>query len=317
MKQQGNFLLLECSEFREWLKKQSVTRNIRVLQVHHTASPNYSTRKNQDHFKCLEGMRNYHIDTNGWAATGQNITTFEDGKIAISLDRDLNKTPAGIRNFNTGCICIENIGNFDNSGDTITEDQRKTIVHLYACLAEKFNIPIDTNHIVYHGWFSYTGTRLSDYTPGKSSKTCPGTNFWGDGNTIAAAKKGFIPDILAEYNRLKGKTNINEDGQQMTEVEKQEFNALKKQVEDLVNSKDSLKETNQQQDEYLKNVDERTKALENKHSLSEIPIYAKEAIEALSKLTDKNGNKVIDTPTGRSADFYSIITVLYRSGLFK
>ncbi|WP_433945252.1 hypothetical protein [Paenibacillus sp. SN-8-1] len=95
MKQQGHFLLLERSEFRDWLKKQAVTRKINQLHVHHTASPNYSTRRiingvaQQDHFVCLEGMRNFHVNPEGWSATGQNITIFEDGKIAISLDRDL------------------------------------------------------------------------------------------------------------------------------------------------------------------------------------------------------------------------------------
>ena len=72
MKQQGNFILLECSEFNSWLDKQKVTRKITTLQGHHTWSPNYTTRKNQDPFKCLEGMRNSHLKQ-GWAATGQHF----------------------------------------------------------------------------------------------------------------------------------------------------------------------------------------------------------------------------------------------------
>ncbi|WP_342422381.1 peptidoglycan recognition family protein [Paenibacillus sp. FSL E2-0178] len=202
MRQQRNFLLLERDEFKDWLDKQNVNRTIKYLQVHHTASPNYTTRKHQDEFKCLEGMRDYHMITNGWSATGQNITTFENGKIAISLDRDLNKTPAGIGGFNTANMCIENIGNFDKNGDIMTDEQKKTIVHLYACLAKKFNIPVDTDHIVYHAWYDVNGKRLSDYIPGKSKKTCPGNAWFEDGNTIAAANKGFIPAIKAELERL-------------------------------------------------------------------------------------------------------------------
>ena len=68
----GNFLLLDKSEFRDWLKKQVVTRSIKTLQVHHTALPNYTTRQlvngvaKQDVFKCLEGMRNSHLSA-GWS----------------------------------------------------------------------------------------------------------------------------------------------------------------------------------------------------------------------------------------------------------
>jgi hypothetical protein len=203
----GNFLLMDKSEFREWLTKQSITRSITRLQVHHTWSPNYTTRRNQDHFKCLEGMRDYHVKTNGWSCTGQNITVFEDGKIAFSLDRHLNKVPAGIGGANTGALCIEIIGNFDKGGDQITDAQRQSVTHLYACLSDKLNLPIDTDHVVYHSWYTAKGDRLPDYTPGKSSKTCPGTNFWGDGNTIASAKKNFLPMIKAELEGLGKEAN--------------------------------------------------------------------------------------------------------------
>lgn len=166
--QKGNFLLLEKSEFREWLKKQTVTRPIDKLQVHHTGAPNYTTRRiingiaNQDVFTCLEGMRNYHL-SQGWAATGQNITVMEDGRIAISLDRHLNRIPAGIKGANNGAICVEIIGNFDIGGDIITDKQKESVIHLYACLVEKFKIPIDTNHIVYHHWFDLETGKRVDY----------------------------------------------------------------------------------------------------------------------------------------------------------
>ncbi|WP_068619997.1 peptidoglycan recognition protein family protein [Paenibacillus tuaregi] len=304
MKQKGNFLLMKPSEFRGWLSKQKVIRNISRLQVHHTASPNYSTRgiregaARQDYFVCLEGMRNYHIQTQGWSATGQNITTFEDGTIAISLDRDLNHTPAGIKGANTGAICIENIGSFDRGGDLITEEQRKSILHLYACLAEKFNIPVDTDHIVYHAWYTRSGERMADYTPGRSSKTCPGTNFWGDGNTVLAANRNFIPQIAAELARLKNKkptpdqisnindNSINKEDEPMTPTEKKMMDELKAQVNGLL-----------------------------KAQSMDVPSYAKPAIDKLTQMKDRNGHPIIDTPDGRSADFYALATVLDRLGM--
>lgn len=202
MKQQGNFLLLEPSEIKGWLDSQKITRSIKKLQVHHTWLPNYSTRINQDHFKCLEGMRNTHL-RNGWSATGQNVTVFEDGRIAISLDRNLNSTPAGIKGANTDALCIEIIGNFDKGDNVMTGAQKQAVTYLYACLAIKLNVPIDTDHIVYHAWYTPNGTWLGDYVQGKSSKTCPGTLFWGDGNAKADAQKGFIPAIKAECDRIK------------------------------------------------------------------------------------------------------------------
>lgn len=224
----GNFLLMEKSEFRDWLKQQAITRPIQYLQVHHTYLPNYSTRKNQDPFKCLEGMRNSHL-ASGWAATGQNITVLENGQIAISLDRNLNRIPAGIKGFNNKSMCIEIVADFNIGGDEITELQKESVVHLYACLAEKFNLPINTTHIVYHAWISPTGERLADWIPGRSSKTCPGTAFFGDGNTIAAANKNFIPQIQAEYKRLTNPV-VKDDDQPMTKDEKLAFDKLQEAV---------------------------------------------------------------------------------------
>ncbi|WP_339194095.1 peptidoglycan recognition family protein [Paenibacillus sp. FSL P4-0176] len=245
MIQKGNFLLLDIVELRSWLQKQKITRSIDRLQVHHTASPNYATRQllngiaKQDIWKCLEGMRTYHL-SQGWSGTGQNITVTESGQIAISLDRDLNKTPAGIAGSNTGAICIEIIGNFDKGGDTMTDNQKQSVIHLYACLAEKLNLSINTDTVVYHAWYTpKTGTRLSDFIPGKSSKTCPGTNFWGDGNSIAAANRNFIPQIKAELDRLRN--NIPnatpvpitkpKDDEPMTEAEKLQVATLEKTIQ--------------------------------------------------------------------------------------
>ncbi|WP_339157312.1 peptidoglycan recognition family protein [Paenibacillus sp. FSL W8-0186] len=290
MKQQGHFLLMERSEFRDWLQKQTITRSISKLQVHHTASPNYTTRKksngiaHQDAFACLEGMRNYHVNTNKWRATGQNITIMEDGRIAISLDRDLNQTPAGIVNQNSGWICMEIIGNFDAHHDVMTAEQQRSVVHVYACLCDKLSIPIDTHHIAYHAWFTSSGIRLPDYTPGLSAKTCPGTSFWGHGNTVAAANQGFIPAIRQELERLQHNETVE---QPMTADEKQAFDELKKQVASLT----------------------------LKAALPHIPAYAQPAIDELSKMKDKNGNPVLNTVHGRSQDFYDTLTILFRAGV--
>ncbi len=233
MQANNNFLVMDHDEFRPWLQQQTITRSITRLQVHHTWSPAYKDFKDGDEFKRLEAMRNYHL-SQGWNAIGQNITTFPNGKIGISLGRNLNMTPAGIKGANTGALCIENLGNFNIGGDTMTTAHSDTIVHLYAALAEKLHLSIDTSHIVYHAWYTPDGDRLSDYDPKRSSKTCPGTAFFG-GNTVAAATQHFLPLVQAELNRLKGVTTAvtNEEDQPMTKEEKQAFEALQKTVKQL------------------------------------------------------------------------------------
>lgn len=227
----GNFLLLEPSEFKGWLDDQKITRSITKLQVHHTASPNYSTRQmvngvaQQDVWKCLEGMRTHHLSL-GWSGTGQNITVLEDGRIAISLDRDLNKTPAGIKGANTGALCVEIVGNFDAGGDTMTEAQKQAVLHLYACLALKLGLTVDSTHIVYHAWYTESGAWLGNYKKGESSKTCPGTNFFGAGNTMEAAGKNFYPALKAEIERIK-----NGGNEPMTTEETKKMNDLQATVE--------------------------------------------------------------------------------------
>ncbi|MFS0855116.1 N-acetylmuramoyl-L-alanine amidase [Paenibacillus taichungensis] len=293
MIQKGNFILLEISEFREWLQKQKVTRSIKGLQVHHTGAPNYTTRKmingvaQQDHFVCLEGMRSYHINTNKWIATGQHLTLFEDGKVGVSLDRDLNMTPACIYNNNAGYVGIEIIGCFDKGVDTMTVVQKQAAIHLYAALCEKFYVPVNTDKIVYHAWFTASGTRLSDYTPGKSSKSCPGTAYFGDGNTIAAANKNFIPQVRVELERLRsGSTNPiiitnPKDDEPMTEAEREQVSALKKTIE--------------QQSAWI--------TAEKAKANMECPSWAKDAYEA---------NKDYISDTKGSYDFWRLLVINYR-----
>lgn len=151
-----------------------------------------------------------------------------------------------------------------------------------------------------------------------SRKSCPGTAFFGDGNTIAAANKNFIPQIKSEYQRLTSPV-VKDDEQPMTKEEKLAFEELQstvksltKQLESLVNSKDVLKKGSQEQGSYIKKVDERVEKLESLNSLSSPPSYAQSAINHLQNSYDKNGKQVLNTPNGRSKDFYDIATVVYR-----
>ena len=92
----------------------------------------------------------------------------------------MEETPVGIAGKNTGSVCIEIIGDFDEGKDVLSGEQRDSIVEVYALLCRRFSIEPRTDTVLYHTWFA--------------SKTCPGTNFFG-GNSHGDAEREFYPDI--------------------------------------------------------------------------------------------------------------------------
>lgn len=181
----GKFILLTREEFGDWLLASRITRDIKIIQNHHTWVPNYSHFKGDNHFDLLESMDRSHIKRR-LGGIAQNITTFNDGLIAVC--RPLNQMPAGIANKNYGAICIENLGNFDIGQDEMTQEQKETIIFVNAILCYKFNLMPSIDSIVYHNWFA--------------PKTCPGTNFFG-GNSIDDADAKFIPLVVGELDKIK------------------------------------------------------------------------------------------------------------------
>ena len=177
-------LLFSPIEFNEWIARQNVARTVLYIQQHHTWSPSYKHFTGSNHIALQKGMRNFHRTQNGWQDIGQHFTIFPDGKIVTG--RNLEVSPACIFGANANAICIENVGNFDTGGDTMSEQQRESIVSVTAALCKRFNIPVNTDRIVYHHWYDLsTGARTNG--TGKT-KTCPGTNFFG-GNTVEAASE--------------------------------------------------------------------------------------------------------------------------------
>ena len=190
MQTKANFILMTVSEFGTWLSTQTVTRTISTLQNHHTYIPSYAHFKANNHFALLSGMDASHRER-GFDMIAQNITTFPDGMVAIC--RPFDRIPAGIKGANTGSLCLEHIGNFDAGGDTMTAAHRVAILQVNALLARKFSIVPSPQTLLYHHWWDLnTGTR-TDGTG--STKSCPGTAFFG-GNTVAAAQAHFIPEVL-------------------------------------------------------------------------------------------------------------------------
>jgi hypothetical protein len=191
METQGKYTLLSVNEFSTWLKNQIVSRKISFVQQHHTWSPSYKHFKGNNHFLMQESMRNSHLER-GFSEIAQHFTTFPDGKICTG--RSLNLIPAGIKGANTGAICIENVGNFDTNGDIMNAQHRDSIITITSVLLKRFGINPDANGIIYHHWYDLNTGKRTDGTG--STKSCPGTNFFG-GNSVKNFNDNFIPPILS------------------------------------------------------------------------------------------------------------------------
>ncbi|MDR4307857.1 N-acetylmuramoyl-L-alanine amidase [Chelatococcus sambhunathii] len=181
------------AEFEAWIAGVSVARTIRFVQIHHTWVPSYAQFSGGNHFDMQRGMKTYHVSHNGWSDIGQHLSIFPDG--AILTGRALNSSPACIYQNNANAICIENVGDFDSGRDAMTADQRTAIIRATAALLKRFGmVARDSTGIVYHHWFDLnTGARTNG---SGSTKSCPGTNFFG-GNKVANFNANFLPPVLA------------------------------------------------------------------------------------------------------------------------
>jgi len=199
MKAIGKFILLDLSEFDSWLEVQIIKRKIMLIQQHHTYIPAYKHFNGTNHFQLCQSMERAHKER-GFAEIAQNFTTFPDGKIMVC--RSINTIPAGIKGVNTAGICIESLGNFDKQRNSMSTQQRECIVHITQSLLHRFKLEANENTVVYHHWYDLnTGKRIAKEGTG-TTKTCPGTNFFG-GNTVEAFKAGLLPLLKMRSKEIR------------------------------------------------------------------------------------------------------------------
>ena len=204
----STFKSFRIQEFENYIKELTIKRKVKRIQLHHTYSPGYKNFNGKNHEALQQGMRNYHINTNGWADIGQHFTIFPDG--IILTGRSIESNPAGIYGANSGGICVECLGNFDTGGDVMTEAQQSAIVAVVRALLDKFSLTAEKD-VTYHAWWATGGKSLGDYVKGRSAKTCPGTAFFG-GNSRASYEKNLMP-LIKNYEKtaeLKEVTEIND-----------------------------------------------------------------------------------------------------------
>lgn len=197
METKYGFTKMTPKEFETYLSKLKIARTIITVQEHHTYIPSYIHFNGNNHFELQKGMKNTHININGWGDIGQNITIFPDGLIVTG--RSFEKSPACIYGNNANAFCIENLGNFDKNADEMTDAQKNAIISVTSVLCKKFGLTPNTNTIVYHHWFNLsTGVRNNGSS---NNKSCPGTNFFG-GNKVEDCKKNFIPSVSTKLKEL-------------------------------------------------------------------------------------------------------------------
>lgn len=203
MVMQGQYILMTKEEFRDWLFHQQFSRKIRLVQQHHTWLPSYKQFYGNNHFKMLKSMETYHMKKKGWKNIAQNITTFPDGKIAVSRPFDIAPEGSIGSQANSVGIAIENVGNFDLGQDEMSKEQKESIVYVTALLCLKFGLTPSIDTITYHHWWNYrTKERVLDNSKAYEVKTCPGTGFFG-GNTTNSAKTYFYPLVLRKMQEIK------------------------------------------------------------------------------------------------------------------
>lgn len=202
METKYGFTKMTREEFGNYISKLKIARTILSIQQHHTYIPSYIHFKGNNHFELQKGMKNTHVNLNGWVDIGQHISIFPDGSIVTG--RNFETSPACIYGNNANAFCIENIGNFDSGADVMTVEQKDSIIEVTAHLCRKFNLVADTNRIVYHHWFNLaTGVRNNG---SGNNKSCPGTHFFG-GNKVEDCERYFIPLISSRLKDLSATTD--------------------------------------------------------------------------------------------------------------
>lgn len=201
--QQGKFILFDLPAFTAWLSAQNVSRNIQLVQNHHTFIPSYSDFNGNNHFERLRAMEEAHLQR-GFDEIAQNFTTFPDGTVAAC--RLLDKAPAGIKGANSHGICIENLGDFDTGKDNMTPAHRACILRVNALLCRRFQLTPNTDSIVFHHWFDLNTGQRTNGTG--TTKTCPGTGFFG-GNTVDSAQANFVPLVAQDLAGLAGSSSTS------------------------------------------------------------------------------------------------------------
>lgn len=157
-----NFTIMTTSELINYVKSITWSRSIRQLHVHHTWKPDHSDYNGTNGLALQMGMRDYHVNANGWKDIGQHLTLLPDGQWITG--RDFNTEPASIQGWNSEAFCIEMLGNFDMGCDAFGGIQAEAMFEFCAFFATQMKLNVESD-VKFH----------RDHPA--ADKTCPGSGI--------------------------------------------------------------------------------------------------------------------------------------------
>ncbi|ADM68954.1 Lysozyme M1 [Paenibacillus polymyxa E681] len=185
---------------------------------------------------------------------------------------------------------------------------RKPMVYTGNAFAAHFKAPLDS----YKLWIARYSTRVpGDTTAWKN------WGFWqySDSGRVDGIQGPVDLNVYAGTEAELRQAFAGEEGDEpMTAEEKAAFKALQQQVAALENSKDVLKQTLNEQSAYIKKVDQRVAELEARQAMP-VPTWAKEAMA--DAVAVNPASPIVDAKLPSSYDFYRLLVVLNRLGVFK
>ena len=101
MMENNSFLMFQPDEAKSFLTGHMPKRKIRLVQLHHTWSPEYKHFDGRNHATRQASMRQSHL-ARGFNDIAQHFTVFPDGLILTG--RSLEQNPAGIKGANSGAV---------------------------------------------------------------------------------------------------------------------------------------------------------------------------------------------------------------------
>jgi hypothetical protein len=118
------------------------------IVVHHTATANTTDYSQAAAFSLSRGIQNHHMDTNGWADTGQQLTISRGGYVMEGRNTSLSAINAGdhvvgahVANFNSVAVGIENEGTYTSASPT--DALYDSLVETCAWLCAVYGRPTD------------------------------------------------------------------------------------------------------------------------------------------------------------------------------
>lgn len=183
------FEIISIDEFEHRVETFAWKRDIIRFQCHHTASPTRADwQKLESQYgargaaqRLMEAMHRWHTKGRGWSDIGQHVSHFPDGLIGIG--RDWNRTPAGIRGWNTGSFMTEIIGDLREGKEFPPPPaQYDSLVRSIAAIDRRFGLT--PSSLMFH--------------KDKAATACPGDI--DKGKLVAAVADALEPENLDDSN---------------------------------------------------------------------------------------------------------------------